>query len=244
MTEPNPSPSEELEASVAEMGESPRHGYQGDRGGQAGPPPLPASLTIALSREAGSRGGSIAQRAGAKLGWQVYRQETVEYIAQEGSFRQEVVDNLAQPAKAWVEENLDRLLREQNLSRHPSILDLARIILSLGTAGEVILVGRGAGCILPARATLHVRLMAPLSDRIAYMAQLLRLTIEEAAEQVRLRDQRRAQFIETHFHRKPADIYQYDLLLNTSLLGEERCADLIVQAAQAKLEAMKAAAGP
>jgi cytidylate kinase len=243
MTEPTPNPSEELDFSVAEAGESPRHGYQGDRGSAATPSLLPASLTVALSREAGSRGGSIAQRAGAKLGWQVYRQETLEYIAQEGSFRQEVVDNLAPAAKTWVEENLDRLLREQNLSRHPSILDLARIVLSLGTAGEVILVGRGAGCILPPRSTLHVRLIAPLPDRVAYMAQWLRLTSEEAAEQVRLRDQRRTQFIETHFHRRSADIYQYDLLLNTSLLGEERCADLIVQAAHAKLEAMKTA-GP
>jgi len=195
-------------------------------------------LTVAISREAGSRGGSIAQRVGAKLGWQVYRQDTLEYIAQEGNLRQDLLENQTPAARAWVEENLDRLLKQQNLSRHPSVLDMARIILTLGATGEVILLGRGAGCILPARSTLHVRIMAPLPDRIAYMAQWLRLTMEEASAQVHDRDNRRAEFIETHFHRKPADVYQYDFLLNSSLLGEETCAQLIAQAAHAKLEAM------
>ncbi len=227
-----------------EIGASPHHGYQGERQPRGPAPSVPASLTIAISREAGSRGGSIAQRVGTKLGWQVYRQDTLEYIAQEGNLRQNLLENQTQPARAWVEENLDRLLRQQNLSRHPSVLDMARIILSLGAGGEVILLGRGAGCILPAPSTLHVRVMAPLTDRIAYMAQWLRLTMEEAGAQVYARDSRRAQFIETHFHRKTNDVYQYDLLLNSSLLGEEMCAELIAQAARAKLEAMNPDSDP
>jgi cytidylate kinase len=235
---------EELDLPLQGPSESPRHGFQGDRGAVPKTPAVPASLTIALSREAGSRGGSIAQRIGTKLGWQVYRQETLEYIAQEGTFRQDLFDNLSAAARSWVEENLDHLLRAQNLSRHPAVLDLARIILALAAGGDVVLVGRGAGCILPLRSTLNVRLMSPLADRIAYMAQWLRLTTEEAADQVRLRDNRRSAFIETHFHRKPGDIYQYDLVLNSSLLGEELCAELIVHAARAKREAMSAHAGP
>ena len=102
----------------------------------------------------------------------------------------------------------------------------------------MILLGRGAGCILPSRSTLNVRLVAPLAERVAYMSQWLRLTEEEAAEQVRKRDSRRAEFITTHFHRKPSDVHQYDMVLNTSLLGEERCAELIVQAARSKAAAL------
>jgi cytidylate kinase len=114
------------------------------------------------------------------------------------------------------------------------------MVLSLGAQGEVVLLGRGAGCILPAKTTLHVRIVAPLPDRVAYMSQWMRLTEEEAAEQVRTRDSRRADYISTHFHRKPGDVYQYDLLLNSSFLGEEACAELIAQAARAKLAAMGA----
>ena len=111
------------------------------------------------------------------------------------------------------------------------------MVLALGAQGEVILIGRGAGCILPSASTLHVRIVAPLADRIAYMSEWLRLTVEEATAQVELRDRRRAEFIATHFHRQPSDIYQYDLLLNSTLLGEELCAELIAQAARAKLAA-------
>lgn len=225
------------------LAESPRHGFQGDRRVAPAGPPLPASLTIAISREAGSRGGSISQRAASKLGWQAYRQETLEYIAQEGNLRQELLENLTSAARQWVDQNLDRLQREQHLSSQPSVLEMARIVLSLGAGGDVILVGRGAGCILPAVSTLHVRVIAPLADRVAYMAQWLRLTAEEAAEQVHVRDSRRSDFIATHFHRQPSDIYQYDLLLNSSLLGEELCAELIVQAARVKRDAMIAACG-
>jgi len=202
---------------------------------------VPGSLTVAVSREAGSRGGSIARRAAAKLGWQVYSQELLEYIAQDGNFRQGVEDNLSPAAVHWMEEHLDQLRAEASPGRHPSWLDLARMVLALAAQGGVILIGRGAGFILPARSTLHVRVMAPLPDRIAYMSQWLRLTVAEAAEQVRLRDSRRADFIATHCQRRASEIYQYDLLLNSSFLGEDLCAGLIAQAAQAKLAALTGA---
>ncbi len=46
---------------------TPRHGMRAQAHGPA--PKVPASLTVAVSREAGSRGGSIARRVGRKLGW-------------------------------------------------------------------------------------------------------------------------------------------------------------------------------
>jgi cytidylate kinase len=216
---------------------SPRHGFQGDRGPAPPRPTVPASLTIAISREAGSRGGSIARRVGVKLGWQVYTQDLLEYISQEGSLQHDMVNAIPDEGVRWADERFEKLLREQNLSQHPSVGNMARIILALGAQGEVILLGRGAGSVLPHETTLHVRIYAPLADRIAYMSQWLRLTVEEAAEQVRLRDSRRAQFLETHFHRSPGDVYPYDLLLNSSLLGEELSAALIAEAARAKLSA-------
>src|SRR5690349_16255743 len=112
--------------------ESPRHGFRGEGALRAGVTGAPAALTVAVSRESGSRGRSIARRAGAKLGWQVYSQELLEYVAQEGSHRQEILDGLPPGATAWVEAELDRLLRRESLSRHPSLLAIARMVLALG----------------------------------------------------------------------------------------------------------------
>jgi cytidylate kinase len=215
----------------------PLHGY---RGPQVSAPvaALPAGLTIAISREAGSRGGTIAKRAGEKLGWEVYSQEMMEYLAQNSAVRQELQDRLPPGTTPWVEEQLQRLTKDQIVSRNPGIQELTRVVLSLGAAGNVIMLGRGAGFLLPTASTLHVRLVAPLADRIAYMSQWLRLTEAEASEQVRKRDGRRTDFFAANFQRKPNDVHLFDMTLNTSLLGEERCADLIAAAAKAKMSAI------
>jgi cytidylate kinase len=89
--------------------------------------------------------------------------------------------------------------------------------------------------VLPPANTLHVRIVAPRADRIAYMTQWLRLTPKEAEKQVDLRDERRNQYLLDHFSVEAADPIHYDLVLNSSLLGEELCANLITQAARAKL---------
>lgn len=215
---------------------APLHGYRGspDAAGE-----LPKNLSIAISRDAGARGEPVARRVADRLGWQLFNQDLLEYIAQEGSFRQNVLDELPAPAVEWVEHQLRELQKKQNLSNNPSIVQLARAVLALGAQGEVVLLGRGAGYILPERSTLHVRLVAPLGDRVAFTGQWLRLTDEEAAEEVRQRDQRRTDFVSTHFHRKTSDLQQYDLVLNSSRLGEEMCTDLIVQAAKAKAFAIQ-----
>jgi cytidylate kinase len=232
-------PHEGLAAHTRHRIDTPRHGFQGDR---APAPPrreVPASLTIAVSREAGSRGTTIASRAGLKLGWQVYTQELLEYIAHEGAIRQDILNQLSPTAAQWVEERLDQLQQEFDFQHHLALIELTRIVLALGARGEVILVGRGAGYILPRASTLFVRTVAPLADRIAYMSQWQRLTAEEAADLVRRRDERRAQFIVSHFQRQPTDVHDYDLLLNSSLLGEDLCADLIARAAEGKLASFR-----
>jgi hypothetical protein len=226
---------EDWEPTESAQSSAPRHGFQGDRALPPKAPLIPASLTIAVSREAGSRGSSIASRAGARMGWQVFTQELLEYMAHEGTIRPRVIDDLAPEARRWVDTRLTYLLEHQLL--HASLTDLARMVLTLGVQGEVLLIGRGAGFILPRESTLHVRIIAPRDARVAYISQWLRLPVEEAVAQVNLRDTKRGEFIATHFGRQANDIYQYDLLLNSSLLGEDLSAELIVQAARAKLTA-------
>ena len=229
--------SDDFNLPVLTPGASPLHGYRG-ASEEEDPLDIPGGLTIAISREAGSRGASIAKRAGEKLGWEVYSQEMMEYGAQNAALRQDVLAKLPERALEWIEERMQGFLDQPNLSHNPNILDVARLVVSLGAQGNVIMLGRGAGFLLPSRSTLHVRLVAPLQDRIAYMSQWLRLTEEEAAEQVRNRDHRRTEFLATHFHRKPNDVHVYDMVLNTSLLGEERCAELVAAAAKAKMSAI------
>lgn len=47
---------------------TPAHGYQGDRGAVPPPRRAPDELSLAVSRESGARGGTIARRVAKKLG--------------------------------------------------------------------------------------------------------------------------------------------------------------------------------
>jgi cytidylate kinase len=212
--------------------ESPHHGFRGVE--QTSRPAVPAALSVAISRESGARGGTIGRRVGRKLGWEVYDQELLDHVVQEGTVQEDLLEGLSEEGSRWVEDWLNNLKTRQEMDLSGPITNIARTTLALGAQGHVVLIGRGAGFLLPRPSTLHVRLVAPLEERIAYMAQWLRLTPEEARQRVRVRDARRNEFLTTFLHRQPNEIHCYDLLLNTSSLGEELCTDLIVEAARAK----------
>jgi len=221
------------ESPVVEMPSGPpQHGYHGEP--IPAMPALPKALTIAVSREAGARGGTIGRRVANKLGWQVYDKELLEYVAQDGPSHQKMIDGLSSEVRDWIHDRLIELQRSKRLSTETDLVNMARVILALGSEGNVVIIGRGAGFLLPRDSTLHVRLIAPLSERIAYMGQWLRLTTEEATQRVELRDRRRASFLEAYLHCTPGDPYAHDLIVNTSHLTEDQCADLIVHAAAIK----------
>ena len=220
----------EAEQDWAAEGAPPQHGW---RGASPASRAAPKGLAIALSREAGARGGTIARQAAQRLGWQAYDQELLELMAQDASARQGLAEGLSPASRAWIEARLQELPGDEPFKA------MARLVLELGAQGESVIIGRGAGFILPRRSTLNVRVIAPLPDRIAYLGQWMRLTGSEAADKVRARDAGRAEFLGKYFQRAADDIHHYDLLLNSSSLGEQGCADLIAQAAKARWSALE-----
>jgi cytidylate kinase len=216
----------------------PRHGDQGDRGQPQVAPAVPQALSLALTRESGARGSTIARRVGERLGWQVYDQELLEYMTQAPVVRGSLLDSLPDACRDWLQQRLAELerttlrpLQEEDFRGENAVVrDLVRVILALGAQGKVVLIGRGAGCVLPRWSTVNVRIVAPLEDRIAYLSQQDRLSASEAIEKVRANDQRRRHFVSHHFGRSLDEVHNYDLVLNSSLLGAEGCVELIVRA--------------
>jgi len=207
----------------------PHHGDRGEAGQAA--PRFPRTFTIAISRQAGARGASIAGRVGRKLDWQVVDQEVLEYVAQQDPVEEATTES----ARAWVEFRIAELRQSGMLGNDAPTLAIARSVLALGAEGEVIVIGRGAGHILPRASTLHVRIVAPRADRIANLGQHLRLTPEESEREVDLRDERRREYLLDHLNADSADPTHYDLTLNSSRLGEELCAELITQATRGRM---------
>lgn len=83
---------------------------------------------------------------------------------------------------------------------------------------------------MPPEATLRVRIVASWKDRTLNMARELGLGNEEAALYVEKTERERIQFIRDHFHKNPAEMLHYDLVLNSSRYSFSECADLVVEA--------------
>ena len=213
----------------------PLHGVRGESEKSPG---SYAGLSIAVSREAGARGGSIARRVANRLGWQVFTQEHLEYLcATESALETELKDTLPS-MKAWIDFQLSKLHTERGIDR-ANAGEMPRLILTLAAKGQAIFVGRGAGFFLPRNQCLHVRIIAPLEARISHMADYSRLTRDEAAKSVRVRDERRSEFLRKHFGHKPTDLYEFDLILNSGPLSEETCADVILAAFNGKRDILE-----
>lgn len=192
------------------------------------------SLCITISREAGARGSTVARLVGQRLGWTVYDQELLEYIAHEMHLRVGVLESLDEKSYHWAQDWLAALLEDQWQNQDAYIVHLTKVLLAIGMHGEAIIVGRGACFILPRERSLNVRIIAKDSDRVTYLSQLERLTPQEADRFMRDTDEQRKKFVRDYFHRDNTDVHEYDLVLDSSSLGEECCADLVVAAVRGK----------
>ena len=137
-------------------------------------------------------------------------------------------------AKAWAEAHFSRLQLHHAIALDPDTTAMIRLVLAVAARGDAVIVGRGAGFLLPPESTVHVRVIAPFEKRVAYFAQSLRLSREEAAAEVRARDERRARYLTAMLGRNLNDPTGYDVMVNADRLGVEGAAQFIAWAIRTK----------
>jgi len=188
------------------------------------------AFTIAVAREAGILGTSVAREVGRRLDWQVYDHELLERIATEMGLRTNLLESVDEKRESWLRESAEAFMDLPSVSENAYVQHLIGTVLALGAHGECVIVGRGAAQVLPPDTTLRVRLVAPLKDRIEALARQRGLSRQQAACDVEHIDRDRVDFVQNHFLKDPADPRNYDLLLNTSRFSIGECAELIIEA--------------
>jgi cytidylate kinase len=186
-------------------------------------------FTIALTREAGAPGTSVARELGRRLGWPVYDHELLEMIAREMGLRTNLVESVDERRQSWLLESVQGLATAPSVSESSYVRHLVETVLSLGAHGRCVIVGRGAAHILPPQFTLRVRLVGPIDGRIQMAADRRQITEEAAARWVEATDRERERFVKDHFLKDPTDPRNYDVVLNVGLWSVTECADLILQ---------------
>jgi cytidylate kinase len=116
---------------------------------------------------------------------------------------------------------------------HELVLRNTRWVTEVAEAGGVI-IGRNGALILAAwPGALHVRLDAPVEQRVERAAHMSRIPLKHAARRQRREDDLRADMSIRFYGWDPRDPTRYDLVLNTGTLGVDGCVDIIVHACRA-----------
>jgi cytidylate kinase len=196
------------------------------------PIPVARFQNICISREAGAGGSALARMVGDRLGWKVYDEELIEAIAHRMQVPIDEVRALDEQAPSMVQDWL-LPLREEYYAPQEAYLDhLAKLIEAIGRAGESILVGRGAGFMLPRETTLSLRVIAPMKVRAQRLAERMGVSVRTARRAARDLDRRRAQFDRTMHRANPSDPHNFDMVLDTASLSLEIAAEIVVHAAE------------
>src|SRR5207302_10505318 len=138
-------------------------GGRADRHEPAGPVvPVARFRNVCISREAGAGGGTIACMVGRRLDWKVYDHELLEAIAQRMELSVDEVRAFDELAPSVVQDWILPLRAEHYAPQEAYLDHLAKLVEAIRRAGESVIIGRGAGFLLPREETLTVRIVAPL----------------------------------------------------------------------------------
>jgi cytidylate kinase len=200
---------------------------------------------ITVSRQFGSGGSEVAERVARALDWHLYDNAVVAEVARrlgmqpaEVSAREERVPSLPERMASAMALGMPEVMPTvADLAMQPSeerIVEMTRRVMEEAVqAGPAVLVGRGAQCMLAARAdALHVFCYAPPAALASYAVTNLGIAREDAARVVAETNHNREQYVKRHWKRDWRDFANYHLCVNTAWLGLDGTAELIVQLAR------------
>jgi cytidylate kinase len=208
-------------------------------GAAARQPPQPF---VTISRQAGAGGRTLAKALAERLSevdpsdrpWAAWDGELVEKVASEQRIPASLIESLdlEGPRRTMFREFLESLLAQRpqdDLDEFQVYRIVARTVRALARAGRSIIVGRGgvyATSDMPGG--VHLRLVAPLQDRVRHMAELLHVPERQAAREVERIDRHREEFHRRYWHDKALLPEIFTLTLNTAAASERQMVECVV----------------
>ncbi len=196
---------------------------------------------ITISRQAGSGASLVAghltklleaQKPVARP-WTVFDRNLIAQVLKDHNLPERLAAYLPEDRGSEIHDAVRSLFGVQP-STWTVVEHTAETILRLVHLGNVIIIGRGANRIAAeVPDVIHVRLVAPLKQRLAHAQEFYQISAPAARELVAREERGRARYFKRYFDAKVDDPLLYHLVINTGLVSFERAAELIVAAAAA-----------
>ena len=190
---------------------------------------------ITISREFGSGGRTIGHMVADRLGIPFYDKELVDHIALESGFAPKFIEEHGEhsPGKslfsyAFAPQGVPGIMT--GLSTADFLWNIqCNVILQLADKGPCVIVGRNADYILKDREDcLHTFIHADMDFRADRIVRLYGESEKSPQARLQEKDKRRKVNYQHYTGRVWGQAQNYDISLNTSALGVERCADIII----------------
>lgn len=191
---------------------------------------------ITISREFGSGGHSIGEAVARKLGYRFFDRELVNQVAERSGFSPEFIEESGEYASAKNSLLFAIATANQYTMNGISMLDKlyieqTKIIEEIAQEGSCVIVGRCADYILREyRDCLHVFIHADMKSRTKRIVERFGEQERPAEKRLNEKDQRRKVYYKNYTGRTWGQAQNYDLCLNSGVLGSERCVELIAAA--------------
>jgi len=201
----------------------------------------PATFNVVtVTREFGSGGSLIAQRVAEMLGWRLLDGALVDAVARATHVDAETVARYDEHVDSWWRRFQRGGLKAAAIHGGMAITDAElfdgetvaaaaqRVIARAAAAGNCVIVGRGAQCVLQEREdAYHAFVYAPWSDREKRVRSRMRSACD-VGELVRQTDEERARYIRTYYANNWKDPHLYHMMI-CSEVGIENAACMIVE---------------
>lgn len=194
---------------------------------------------ITISRQFGSGGRTVGHLVADKLGIPFYDKELVEHIALESGFAPHFVEEHGEhaPGKsifsyAFASHGVPGVMN--GLSTADFLWNIqCSTILQLADKGPCVIVGRNADYILKDRKdVLHAYIHADLDFRADRIIRLYGESEKSPIARLQEKDKRRKLNYQHYTGRNWGDANNYDISLNTAVIGVERAAQIILDLVQ------------
>ena len=191
---------------------------------------------ITISREFGSGGRSIGRQVAEKLGIPFYDEELVDQVALESGFAPKFIEEHSEhsPGKSF----LSYVFAPQGVPGVMNGLSTAdflwsiqcSVILQLADKGPCVIVGRNADYVLKDRDDcLHAFIYADMNYRSDRIVRLYGESEKTPEQRLNEKDKRRRVNYQHYTGRTWGMSQNYDISLDTGVLGIDQCADIVCQ---------------
>ena len=193
---------------------------------------------ITISREFGSGGHTIGKLVAQKLGYHFYGRELVEKVAEASGFSPEFIEESGEYASAKSSLLFSLVTAGQyetsGMSMHDRLyLAQCKVIEEIAAEGNCVIVGRCADFILrDYRDCLNVFIYSNMESRAKRIVERYGETDKPPKKRLEEKDQKRKVYYKNYTGRNWGEAHNYGLCLDSSILGIETCADLIVEASK------------